>query len=274
MGKFDITLKDIFYGDTQNEDDIPQRFVEIISGKKPVKLLPPTLPTVKDLTADLVIGLEDNSVLHIEFQSTNDPDMPIRMLNYYAALKKRYKQLIVHQALIYVGDEPLRMAGEFRELENVIKYRLVDIRDIPCQELMESNSSGDKALSVLCNIDDLDKFLGEIVRHVLKLKERQRAKFLHKLVILSRLREEISRVITNAIKEGRMPIRVDPEKVKETDWYYHLGMEKGEEKKLREAVVKMYNNLKLSPEQISTGLEIPLKKVKKILKEEGLIKEK
>ncbi len=69
-----------------------------------------------------------------------------------------------------------------------------------------------------------------------------------------------------------MPIRIDPEKVKETDWFYHLGEEKGKEKKLREDVIKMFKNLKLSPEQISKGLEVPLEKVRQILKEEGLIR--
>jgi len=61
-----------------------------------------------------------------------------------------------------------------------------------------------------------------------------------------------------------MPITIDLEK----DPLFLEGVEKSK----REDVIKLYKKLRLKPEQIAEVLEIDEKKVKKWLKEEGLLK--
>jgi len=51
------------------------------------------------------------------------------------------------------------------------------------------------------------------------------------------------------------------------------GLEKGVEQKAREDVIKLYKKLNLRPKQIAEVLEMEEEKVKKWLKEEGLLRE-
>ncbi len=50
------------------------------------------------------------------------------------------------------------------------------------------------------------------------------------------------------------------------------GLERGLEQKAKEDVIKLRRKLKLSPEQIAEILDLPVEKVVKWLKEEGLLK--
>ncbi|NPA12849.1 MAG: flagellar biosynthesis/type III secretory pathway protein, partial [Aquificae bacterium] len=90
MGKLDITLRDII-------SKIPHKFVHILTGQRAVKILDNTFPEAKERIADLVLQLEDGSVLHIELQTQNDKEMPLRMAEYYVALKRRHRDKPVKQ---------------------------------------------------------------------------------------------------------------------------------------------------------------------------------
>ena len=80
IAEFDKTLRDI----VQN---IPQRFISILTGKKGVKILDNTFPSTKERVADMVLQLEDNSIFYLKLQTQNDKNMPFRMLGYYLLLK-------------------------------------------------------------------------------------------------------------------------------------------------------------------------------------------
>ncbi len=75
MSSKDIVLKDIF-------EEIPYRFSKLLS-PTPIKELLPTNLLSTELKVDFLAKLEDESILHMEFQSFNDPTMPWRMLRYY-----------------------------------------------------------------------------------------------------------------------------------------------------------------------------------------------
>ena len=62
MGKIDITLRDII-------QEIPPKFVQLLSGKKAKKLLDTSLPEVKERRADFLVELEDGSIFHLELQT-------------------------------------------------------------------------------------------------------------------------------------------------------------------------------------------------------------
>ncbi len=90
MAEFDKTLRDII-------QNIPQKFISILTGKKGTKILDNTFPSTKERVADLVLQLEDGSVFHLELQTQNDKNMPFRMLEYYLLLKQRYPDNPVKQ---------------------------------------------------------------------------------------------------------------------------------------------------------------------------------
>jgi hypothetical protein len=68
-----------------------------------------SFPKVQDRKLDLVLLLEDDSILHIEIQSTHDGEIAYRMLDYYSLLKRRYKRP-TRQVLLYVGRSRARKA--------------------------------------------------------------------------------------------------------------------------------------------------------------------
>ncbi|MEJ7555848.1 MAG: Rpn family recombination-promoting nuclease/putative transposase, partial [Aquificaceae bacterium] len=101
MSSKDITLKDIF-------EEIPHRLSKILAPAPIKELLPTNFPST-ELRVDFLARLEDESILHIEFQSFNDPNMPFRMLRYYLAIWERYPTSPIKQLLVYVGNRKLRM---------------------------------------------------------------------------------------------------------------------------------------------------------------------
>ena len=58
-----------------------------------------------ELRVDFLARLEDESVLHIEFQSFNDPNMPFRMLRYYLAILERYPSSPIKTASCLCGKQ-------------------------------------------------------------------------------------------------------------------------------------------------------------------------
>ncbi|MCS7213036.1 MAG: hypothetical protein NZ927_02270 [Candidatus Calescibacterium sp.] len=59
-----------------------------------------------------IVKLKDGTelILHVDFQTKNDPDMPKRMLRYLYVIISRYN-LPVKQVVIYLGKEELRMSN-------------------------------------------------------------------------------------------------------------------------------------------------------------------
>ncbi|NJO85544.1 MAG: Rpn family recombination-promoting nuclease/putative transposase, partial [Synechococcaceae cyanobacterium RM1_1_27] len=55
------------------------------------------------IRADSVTFLQsDHLILHIEFQTDPDGDMPLRMLDYWVRLRRRYRHKPLHQVVIYL----------------------------------------------------------------------------------------------------------------------------------------------------------------------------
>jgi hypothetical protein len=53
--------------------------------------------------------LSDGSILHLDFQSHNDPEMPYRQGIYGLMIGKRYSRRRVRQVVIYMSAARLRM---------------------------------------------------------------------------------------------------------------------------------------------------------------------
>ncbi|MBF0566002.1 MAG: hypothetical protein HQK89_12240 [Nitrospirae bacterium] len=103
---YDITLK-------KTIKKIPKRFLKILTGFEEGEFLDTNFPTVQNRIPDLLIKLPDISIFHLEFTSTNENNMAWRMHDYYSLVFQEY-EIEIHQMLLYVGDEPLRMAGGIR----------------------------------------------------------------------------------------------------------------------------------------------------------------
>ena len=260
MGKIDITLRDII-------QEIPSKFVQLLSGKNAKKLLDTSLPQVKERRADFLVELEDGSIFHLELQTQNDKNMPFRMLEYFVLISSKYPNRKIKQMVLYVGEKPLNMKNSI-EIENLtFNYELKDIREISCEELFKSNSITDKILAVLCDIREPEKYFRELLTELYKLPERERRDYLKKLLNLLTIRSKLVEEFKLEVK--KMPITFDRETIENHPFFkdgLKEGLEKGKLEAKREDVIKLHRKLNMSAKEIAEVLELPIDFVKNVLK--------
>ena len=262
MAKFDITLRDII-------SNIPQKFINLLTGQKGVKILDNTFPAVKERRADLILELEDKSIFHLELQTQNDKNMIFRMLEYYTLLKQKYKNKKVKQMVLYVGDGKPNMQNTLKTDNIKFSYEIKDIKDIECKELLQSDSLEDKILAVLCKVEDFEKYIFTLVEDLLKLPEKQRADYIRKLLIALDYRPKLMMKLNLLLEEKQMPLTITEEMLKQNPFYQRglkEGIEKGIEKGLKEAVIRLYESGK-TPKEISKLLKMSIDEINRLLKD-------
>src|SRR5580658_1727734 len=110
-----------------------------------VKWLNVELPKVQNLRVDLLGETDDGNLVHVELQSGNDAAMPLRMAEYYLGVFRMFGKF-PRQVLLYVGEAPLRMASELHGSDLSFRYRMLDIRDLDGDRLLESDAVGDNVI--------------------------------------------------------------------------------------------------------------------------------
>ncbi|KWT82594.1 hypothetical protein [Candidatus Magnetominusculus xianensis] len=202
--KYDLTLKDLL-------KDIPVKFLKILTGYENGKFLDCQLPNIQLNEMDLLIELPDGSLLHLEIQSTNDMEMLKRMYLYSALVYNQYEKL-PRQVVLYVGDKPINMKNKVGSYS----YELLDIRDIDCSELLQSDKPEDIVLAILCKSDNMDITIAKILEKLSMLPLKIRKDYILKLLYLSDLRKLYNKV-TQEVK--KMPITID---INESDLYKEI----------------------------------------------------
>ncbi len=226
----DIALKDIF-------EEIPYRLSKILAPAPIKELLPTNFPST-ELRVDFLARLEDESILHIEFQSFNDTNMPFRMLRYYLAILERYPSSPIKQLLVYVGNRKLRMKSRLRIRNLSFSYEILDIRQIDCKVLLESPDPMDRLLACLCKVEDEVYLIEKLIKTMESMNEEERKDYLLKALTLTELRPNLRIKLTEEVKP--MPIVVRPEDIKlpkrklRKDILYRLGLEEGKQIGLEE----------------------------------------
>lgn len=75
----------------------------LLGGPISLTELKPSELSLEPIRTDALILLEsDESVLHLEFQTRPDPDIPFRMLDYRARVYRRYRNKMMRQVVIYL----------------------------------------------------------------------------------------------------------------------------------------------------------------------------
>ncbi|WPM31576.1 hypothetical protein IAE16_07055 [Hydrogenobacter sp. T-2] len=255
MSSKDITLKDIF-------EEVPHRLSKILSPAPIKELLPTSLPST-ELRVDFLARLEDESILHMEFQSFNDTNMPWRMLRYYTAIAEKYKTHNIKQLLVYVGNEKLRMKPSLKIKNLVFRYEILDIRQIDCKILLESQDPVDRIMACLCKVEDERYLIEKLVETLEGMEEEQRKDYIMKLLTLTELRPNLRIRLTEEVKH--MPIVVRPEDIKlpkrklRKDILYRLGLEEGFIKALQDTVLTLIRG-KIG--RVPEGVEVKVKGIR------------
>ncbi len=278
MSSKDITLKDIF-------EEVPHRLSKILSPAPIKELLPTALPST-ELRVDFLARLEDESILHMEFQSFNDTNMPWRMLRYYTAIAEKYKTYNIKQLLVYVGNRKLRMKSKLRLRNLTFSYEILDIRQIDCRVLLESPDPMDRLLACLCKVEDEVYLIEKLIKTMESMNEEERKDYLLKALTLTELRPNLRIRLTEEVKH--MPIVVRPEDVRlpkrklKKDILYRLGLEEG---KKEGEIIGIEKGKQIGLEEgkqiglqegeiigIEKGKQIGLEEGRQIGIEEGLLK--
>ncbi|MDQ7031385.1 MAG: hypothetical protein Q9M37_01510 [Desulfonauticus sp.] len=253
--KIDITLRDVI-------SSLPHKFIELLTGKRGVELLDSALPEVKDKRADLIVLLEDRTIFHLELQSQNDFNMPYRMLEYFLLIRDKYDTENIEQMCLYVGDGDMRMSNCLEIGRLSFEFELKDIRDIDCSYLIDSEEICDKILSVLCCIEDEERYISTLISDILRLKEKERKDAIKQVLSLSRYRPKINERLILRIREEVMPITIELK----NDPYFKQGLQQGIQQGIQQGVqkgkIEVAKNLigTLDDEKIAkiTGLDIEI----------------
>src|SRR5437016_852532 len=91
--------------------------------------------------------------------------MASRMLEYYLLLWRRYSVQPVQQ-MIYVGGRPMSMSAEIQHENLTFRYRIIDMRELDSEALLQSPVIEDTLLAILCRLDDTRAAVRRILARV------------------------------------------------------------------------------------------------------------
>jgi predicted transposase YdaD len=167
-------------------------------------------PKLETTRADLLGRTEDNILVHVELQSTNDSTMAFRMVDYALRIYSLLEQF-PRQIVLYVGKAPMRMQSLWREPDSdqpdfLFRYTLVDIRDLDANLLLATPRIEDNVLAILTRLQNQAAAVRQILERIADLEPRQRRNALAQLLVISELRD-----LANLVQEEtrKMPILDD-----------------------------------------------------------------
>jgi predicted transposase YdaD len=191
--------------------------------------------------------------------------MPLRMLEYGYLIYCQHKRE-PYQLVLYVGYEKLSMESEIKLKNLYYRYRIIDIREIEADELLNSDSPEDVVMAILCRMAKPEKTIKEILYKLSTLPPKVMRDYILKLIYLSGLRR-LDKIIREEVK--KMPITID---VRE-HVLFQEGLEEGIEKGRKEDIIRLYTKAKMTMEDIANALEVDISFVMTTLKEAALLKD-
>jgi hypothetical protein len=144
-------------------------------------------------------------LIHFELQSSNDGAMALRMIEYALGVRRLFGQF-PRQILLYVGEAPMRMENKLRGPDLSFEYRLIDIRELDGERLLESGDVGDNVIAILTRLRDDREAVHRIVERIGWLAPAERETALAQLTILAGLRH-LARTVERETRN--MPIDLD-----------------------------------------------------------------
>jgi hypothetical protein len=237
---FDITVRDVL------KDPI-LKLIERLVGKKIVRSLDISLPSIKERKVDILLEAEDRSLIHIELQSTNHKYMHYRMLEYRLEITRKFKTNNIIQFVIYLGEKKCTMKSEISEKDLIYRYNLIDIKQIPCQDIIKEDDIDSIVLGFLCNLKNKEKLLEKLKIKLSTLDDVKRADWIRGILLILGLRPKLKKEFQRLIdrEEIKMPItiRIRRDLIEDLPVIGDLlreaereAMEKGVEKGLKEGL--------------------------------------
>lgn len=128
---------------------------------------------VEPIRADFVSFLQvGEQILHLEFQTQADPEMPLRMLDYYTRLYRQYPPPI-RQVVLFLRPTPSANAQmDYFQTENTVhRYRVIRLWEVKATDLLPFSTLW--PLAILANSPNPDGLLTEVVKRLETLEDRE-----------------------------------------------------------------------------------------------------
>src|SRR5580692_5918083 len=155
MHEYDIALKNIL---TRAGSSVLVQ----LTGASSLKWLNVEAPKVSNQRVDLLGELPDGSLVHIELQSRNEKDFPLRMAEYLFGIRRRYGRL-PRQVALYVGEAPMLMDDRMEGPDCLVRFHLVDIRSLDGEQLLASANLGDNVLAIRTGLGEQPRAVRRIL---------------------------------------------------------------------------------------------------------------
>jgi hypothetical protein len=240
MQEYDVALKLLLQGSASLT-------MRALTGTAIAKWLDVELPKVQNLRLDLLGETVDGDLIHLELQSSNDATMPLRMAEYCLGVFRLFGRF-PRQVVLYVGEPQMRMESGLRGPDVLFQYRLIDIRTLDGERLLESQEVGDNVIAILARLRDHKEAVHRIVERIAGLPTAERETALAQLMILAGLRH-LSRTVEQ--ERRKMPIDVDirehevlgPMFIEAEQKGLQTGLHQGELTVLRRLILKRFGTL-------------------------------
>ncbi len=146
------------------------------------------LPEVRNRGVDLLDETTGGGLIHIELQSTHDANMSLRMMEYFAVVWRQFGRF-PEQVVLYVGEQPLRMAGVLNGPNFSFTCRIADIREFDGEKLLASPQLEDTIMSILAKVKDHRAGVRRILSSIVSGKLENRSSAVSTFLILAGLRK-------------------------------------------------------------------------------------
>jgi len=206
-------------------------------------------------------------ILHLEFQSTNDPTMLKRMGEYHSLLLRRYNLPIQHHVL-YFGGAPPTMETTLEDDKIFTGFELTDLRDFPASDLIQADTPEEVVLAILGDFAETpsEDIIEQILLRLqqLTLGKGTFNKYALQLEHYAQLRK--LEVLTSE-KVNRMAVTIDFTKNTAFRKGEEKGKEEGRKETRKESAIRMLADKVLTIEQIATYTGLSVEEVIQIQKQ-------
>jgi predicted transposase/invertase (TIGR01784 family) len=228
--------------------------------------IPDDLQTTIERFPDLLKKVKHNDsskdfILHIEFQTADDTEMPARMLEYKAILYRKYK-LQVLQQVFFIGKGRSGMKNSINLPNIQFSYGLLSFQEISYRKFIDSESPEEVLMAILADFEDqqsesiIERILNKINNSNLGTLQKQ--KNVKHLSILSKLRN--LQPIVDILIEKIMALHINYQE----DAYYKRGKKQGKIEGKIEIIKALLKKAVLSHLEIAEVTGVSIEFVNKI----------
>jgi predicted transposase/invertase (TIGR01784 family) len=138
----------------------------------PLTKLEPSELSAEPIRADAVIFLQgEQLILHLEFQTSPQPDLPFRMADYRLRLSRRYPELMLRQIVVYLrrSNSPLVYQDSFEIPNLTARFEIIRLWEQPPEQFL--SSPGLFPFAVLANTANAQGTLQQVAQEIEKIEE-------------------------------------------------------------------------------------------------------